>query len=576
MRDAVLREIIQNGLDTLAQEVGAFAARSAYSPFVNETPEIAAAIFDRDGRLVAQAKRSLMHLSAVRIALRELIKDWPLEKMNDGDAFVFNDHFRGGIHPTDVMVFKPIFYNGELAFFYGSMMIVSDLGGLSAAGLPANATECFHEGLIIPAVRLYLSGELNEDVARLIQANSRTPQRVMGDIRALVAGGNMAAARLAELVEKYGTEDLMAIIEELMSYSERLTRQGIEEIPDGTYQGSYVVEEDGVVPEKTYTVKVRITIDGSKCRVDLSGSDPQARGAINSSYSQSLSGIVFALLCYLGAEIPMNEGFYRPIEVEIPLGTIVNPKYPAACNIRIGAVMAIIDSITQAFSAIYPDKILAPGATPHVAIAAGRYPGRDEMWSLLDPLFGPGGARSVKDAVDAMAHPLFEQSAYGRNIENYEIEYPIRYERFGLWTDSGGPGEWRGGCAIQKEIRLLVDANLTVRIVDRAILPPLGLAGGGAGRGGGWIIDRGEPTQWSPPPKQTNIFVQAGSTLTMLVSGGGGYGDPFKRDPQLVARDIEDGFVSVEGAARDYGVSIDPDTGKVDAAATNSLRRGNG
>jgi N-methylhydantoinase B len=573
MKDAVLREVVQNALDTIADEVGVFAARSAYSPFVNQSGEIATGIFDLQGRLVAQTKRGLAHASAVRIGQRELVKDWPLEVMEDGDAFVFNDQFRGGIHPTDVMVFRPIFYKGRVAFLYGGMMIVSDLGGLSAAGLPANATECFHEGLIIPAVRLYRAGQPNTDVVSMIEANSRTPRRVMGDIRALVAGGNMAAARMLELIEKRGYEQLLGIIEELMDRSEKLTRQGIEQIPDGSYQGSYVVEEDGIVPDKSYMVRATITVRGSNIKFDFTGSDSQARGAVNSSYSQSLSGVVFALLCFVSPDIPMNEGFYRPLELELPLGSIVNPRYPAACNIRIGTVQAIVDSIIQAFAPVFPDRIQAPGGTPHSLLAAGRNPKTGEMWAFLDPHFGPCGARSTKDGVDCMPDPLFAgQSAYGRNIENYELEFPVRYERFQVWTDSGGPGKWRGGCGLVKEVTFLTENDLTVRAVDRCRIPPQGLAGGKPGKGGGWIINRGRADEWNPPPKQTNIRVAAGTMVTQLVSGGGGFGDPLERKPELVAQDVQERHVSLESAARDFGVVIDRATGRVDFEATKRLR----
>jgi N-methylhydantoinase B len=571
-RDPVLREIVANALETLATELGAFSARSAYSPFINQLPEIATGIFDRQGRLITQAKHSLAHASAVRIAEREMLKRWPLESMEEGDAIVFNDQFRGGIHPTDVMIFSPIFYRGEVVFMYGAMMIVSDLGGLSAAGLPANATEVFHEGLVIPPVRLYRRGGLNPDVAELIASNSRTPVRVMGDIRALVAGGNLAASRLPEMLDKYGKEELLAITEELMDYSERLTRQGIERIPDGVYHGSYVVEEDGIVPDKSYEVKLTMTVEGSNCRLDFTGSSPQTRGAVNSSYSQSLSGVVHALLSFLNPNIPFNEGLYRPLEVVFPLGSIVNPKYPGACNIRIGAVAAIVDCIFDCLGQAFPDERQAPGGIPQTFMAAGKFPNSDEMWSLLDPHFGPCGARALRDGVDMMPDPLFGgQTAYGRNIENYEAEYPVRYERYAVWPDSGGPGRWRGGATMVKEVTFLTEADLTTRAVDRCKIPPQGLMGGKPGKGGGYLINRGRPDQWKPANKQTNIRIAPGTSLTMTISGGGGFGDPMLREPERVAADVEEGLVTIEGAARDYSVVINPTTGKPDLAATKRL-----
>src|SRR5208282_3861057 len=240
VRDPFLPEIIHNALRGIADEAGLFSARSAYSPFINTSPQIACGLFDAQARAIAQTDSALIHVSAVQRMLPEVLKDFPPETLRPGDALIINDHFRGGIHPTDVAVFTPIFYQGKLAFFHGSMMIVSDLGGMSNGGLPANATEIFHEGLVIPPLKLYEEGVPNADVHRMIASNSRTPARVLGDIRSLVVGGNMAAPRLVELCDKYGYGQVTEIIDELLDYTERLTRQVIERIPDWFYRGAYL------------------------------------------------------------------------------------------------------------------------------------------------------------------------------------------------------------------------------------------------------------------------------------------------------------------------------------------------
>jgi N-methylhydantoinase B len=564
MGSPILRELLHNALETIEDEVGAVAARNAYSPFVNQMSGIATALFDSTGRLIAQTRGGEFHCSAVRLGVQELLKETPGSTMVDGDVFILNDHFRGGIHPTDVMVLKPIFVDGILTFVQGSLMIVSDLGGVSAAGLPGNATECFHEGVMIPGIHLYRAGELNMDVVRLIQANSRTPNRVLGDVNAMVAAGNVAEVRLRELVDRHGLENLLSLIDDLIAYGERMARDAIASIPDGTYSGSYLVEDDGIVLDKSYWIQVRVVVQGSDICVDLTGTDEQARGAVNSSYSQSLSGIIHALRYYLGSDVPTNEGLYNPIQVVLPLGSIVNPRFPAACNIRIGAVQAIMDSIWQGLSQAFPDLVQAPGGTVHSLIAAGQHASGDP-WVLLTPYFGTGGARSTMDGVDCDPNSMFSGSgAYGMSLEVLEVEYPMRHEYFRVWTDSGGPGKWRGGTALIKELTMLGSADLTTRVVDRCRIPPAGLAGGRPGRGGGWIINRGQEDEWSPAPKATNIPVGPGTTVTMLVTAGGGYGDPFERSVDRVLRDVKEGFVSVEGARKDYGVIVDPETWDAD------------
>ncbi len=571
MRDPFLREIVQNALMGVAEEAGIFGARSAYSPFVNQSSEIAIALFDRDARLIAHSGSGTMHVAALHSMLPEVLKDHPPATLEDGDAIICNDHFRGGIHPTDVGVFRPIFWKGQPVFYYAGMMIVSDLGGVSTGGLPANATECFHEGIMIAPLKLYIRGQPNESIHKMIQANSRTPQRVMGDIRALVAGGGMAETRLAELVEKYGYDEVSAMIDEVLDYSERLTRQAIERMPDGVYRGSYVIEEDGIEPNKTYTVVATITIDGSRCKMDFTGTDPQARGAINSSCSQSISGAVFTLRCFLDIDVPMNEGFYRPIELVLPPGTLVNPKYPAACNVRLATVQAMVESINQALAPAFPQKAMAASGAPHVYTVSGRYPDTNQMWSMLDLQFAPMGGRADRDGVDALSHPVLGFPGYWGSIESYEWQYPVLYRRFRFEPDFAGPGKWRGGCGLAKELKFLTNAELTVRAVDRCKLPPQGVNGGKPGKGGGWILNQGRSDEEELPLKKTNVHVHEGDTLVMLVSGGGGFGDPFTRDPESVAADVRSGIVTTPAAADDYGVIIDS-AGAVDAAATARLR----
>jgi N-methylhydantoinase B len=571
MLDPVLCEIVKNALLMVAQEAGIRAARSAGSTFVSQSAEVACALFDAQGRVIAQTEVGQMHISALRSMLVAVREDHPDEILRDGDVLVTNDPFRGGIHPTDVGAFRPIFYEGRPAFYCGVMMIVSDLGGMSAGGLPANATECFHEGLMIPPSKLYHAGALDTGLARMIRANSRTPGKVAADIDALAAGGNVAAARMGELIAKYGYGQLTAIIEELLDYAERLVRLGIAAIPDGTYRGAYTVEEDGVEPDKTFEVVATVTVAGSDIRFDFTGTAGQARGPINSSYSQSLSCVLFALRCFLDPEIPMNEGFYRPIDAHFPVGSLVNAAYPSACNLRLATGQAIIDAVFRAFALVYPDKTMAAAATVHTVSAHGKQMGSDRIYAMLDISMGTGGGRPGSDGVDGIPFFFFASGGYDRNVEAYEWQNPVRYHRYELLPDSAGPGQWRGGSGTIKELEFLTEAQVTVRATDRCRITPQGAVGGQAGRGGGWTLNLGRPDELVLPSKKTNHRVKAGDVLTATVPGGGGFGDPFARDPERVAGDVRAGLVSVAEANRSYGVAIDA-AGAVDAAATTALR----
>ena len=574
MRDPVLLEIMKNAMATIAEEIGIVAVRGAYSTVVKESADASAAVCDCQGQVIAQSLGApLMHLSSLRWSPRELIKDFPLDTMKDGDVYLFNDQFRGGIHSNDIMVFKPVFSGGKPHFLTSALIHVADLGGLSAGGLPATATEYFHEGLMLPPVKLYDGGRLNEDLVRIITANSRTPEKVMGDIRAMVGGTNVGAKRLVELIDKYGLEHLLVLIRELLDYTESLTRSEIAKIPAGTYHGSYVIEDDGVVPGQTYTVRVAVTVKGSDCHFDFTGTDRQARGAINSAFSQTISGVVFALRCFLDPAVPMNEGCFRPLTFTLPLGTMVNPSPPAACNARMATVQAAIDAVYQALSQAVPDKAVAASGNVHVYTMNGSDTGAGRIWSYMDPVIGSMGGRSVKDGLDGQPISLFGGNENRPSIEAYEIEYPVRFDLYRLWPDSGGPGKWRGGLGLHRQVTTLQDAEVTVRAADRCRIPPPGIMGGMPGKGGGWVINLGAATRNDLPSKKTNQPLHAGDTLSMFVSGGGGFGDPWERNPELVARDAMEGFVSIEAAARDYGVIVDPISFKLDAEATARLRR---
>jgi len=573
MDNPIQLEIIKNALNRIGEEMAIAIIRAAYFTFIKEMADMSCAIFDYEARLVAQSGAPLLHLSSLRPSLRELMKDFPPEQMKEGDVYLFNDPFRGGIHSNDIMVIRPVFYKGQLTFFTCALIHVSDLGGVSAGGLPANATECYHEGLMLPPVKLYDGGQLNQDLVRIIRANSRTPDKVMGDINAMAGGNNFAARKMTELLDKHGRDKLLHYVNQLIEYTERRTRQEIEKIPDGVYQGEYVVEEDGVDLGKTFKVKATVTIEGSTCHVDFTGTDPQARGPINAAYSQSTSGVITALRCIIDHSIPMNEGCFLPIKVTLPEGTLVNPRRPAACNARVAVVQAVIDAIHRALAAPYREKVAGCAGTTHVYTVGGVDPDNGN-WNYMDAIVGAMGATFGNDGPDNGIHPIYSTGdGYGASMEAYETELPILYRGYGIWNDSGGPGKWRGGCGTWREVEFLQPSLLTVRASDRCKLPPPGVEGGKTGKGGSWFINLGKPTQALLPTKKTNHPVEPGDVLTMFTSGGGGYGDPFERDPELVARDVKQKLVSVESAARDYGVIVNPVTGTVDSGATARLRR---
>lgn len=571
--DPIRLEIVKNALATAAEEMGLTVVRSAYSSVVKEGGDATSAIFDGAGQLVAQSVGApLMHLASLRPSLRAIIEDFPVDAMVDGDVFASNDPYRGGIHSNDIMVFRPVFIEGAPAFFTCALLHVADVGGMAAGGLPATATEMFHEGLVLPPVALYRGGEPNKGILDVIASNSRTPDKVMGDIRAMVAGTSVGARRVVELIDRYGLDELLDLVTALLDYTERRTRHDLAQIPAGTYTGRFVVDDDGIEPERDHPVEVAVTIADGTLHADFTGTAPQARGPINASMSQSLSGVLYAARCLVSPDIPVNEGSFRPLDVELPPGTLVNPARPAACNARMATVMAIVEAMLEAFSGIDVTKSVAGSCNAHVYIMNGVDSESGKPWAFLDPQFGGNGARYDRDGIDAAGPLILGGSGALHAVEAYEIEHPVRFHEFSLWADSGGPGRWRGGLGTRRRVEILTDGEFHGRATDRCRIPPPGRDGGSPGAPGGWIVNEHQPDERRLPPKITNHALDAGEIVTELTSAGGGFGDPFARDPELVAADIRDGRVSLEAADADYGVVVSAD-GKVDVAAT-SRRRG--
>jgi N-methylhydantoinase B len=571
--DPVHIELVKNALSTLADEMGLAIVRSAYSSQVKEAGDSTAAIFDRAGRLLAQSGRApLMHLASLRPGLGEVVLDFGMESMREGDVFASNDPYRGGIHSNDIMVFRPCFIAGELEFFTAALMHVADVGGMAAGGLPANATEMYHEGLILPPVRLYSAGEPEAGLLAVIAANSRTPAKVLGDLRAMVAGAYLGAQRLAELIERYGRDRLRALIEELLEYTDRRMRLDIAALPDGSHEGSFVVDDDGIDIGKGHAVRVRVTIDGERIKADFTGTDPQAKGPINAAFSQALSGVLFVVRSLLSPDIPVNDGLFWSIDVHFPRGSLCNPNPPAACNARMATVMAVIEAMLRALSEIVPEARIAASSNVHVSTLSGVEPETGRMWAAVDPQFGGGGARGDRDGNDTLGSMIMEGSAL-HCVEAYEIEYPLRFERFEIWKDSGGPGRWRGGQGSRRDVRFLTDAVFTGRATDRCRIPPPGTAGGLPGQGGGWVLNEGVAGERVLPAKITSMPVDAGDVITMRTSSGGGFGSPVEREPWRVLEDVKDGNVTIESARDIYRVSIDPTTLTVRDAETAVLRQ---
>ncbi len=527
--DAVTAEVMRNGLLVAVEEASRVVVRSAHSTFIQEGADACAALLDTAGQLIAQStSTSLMHSASLRCTLPAVLDVFPLDEMQPGDVYAVNDPYLGGIHANDVLVFRPVFAGGVVRFFAGTLVHVADLGGAVAGGLASLAADTFAEGLALPPVRLYAAGQANDDVWRILGANSRTPAKVLGDIHALVAGTFVLASGVEQLHERYGGARLSEFITRYLDATERQMRRELAGLPSGHFEGAFTIDSDGVSPGVRYEVRVTVAIDGKGgIRLDFAGTSPQSSGAINASVSQATSGVVFAVRCLLDPSIPMNEGCFRPLDIVLPLGTLVNPRPPAACGGRLVTVAAAIEAILDALSAARPDHAVAASGLIHVYTLGGRTPSGDGWVTLLYE-FGGIGARAGSDGPDANGAYFLGGRSVIPQIEPLETAYPMLIRSAKLRPGSGGDGQFRGGQGAQMDIELLSDAVLTVR-GDRMELPPPGRRGGKAGEPGFNRVLRADGTIEELATKQINIPLHTGDRFVLATSGGGGLGDPADR-----------------------------------------------
>ncbi|MGR6921821.1 hydantoinase B/oxoprolinase family protein [[Actinomadura] parvosata] len=550
--DALTAEVLRNALVVAAEEASIVVVRSAYSTFIVEGSDASAAVLDARGRLIAHSMATtLMNSMALKVALPELLKDVPPHAMRPGEVYVLNDAYRGGVHTNDLLVYRPVFIGGDPAYFTATMIHVSDLGGLSAGGMAPLATDIFLEGLQLPPVRLVTAGGVLEPaIEAILRANSRTPDKVMGDVRALVAGTKVAAARLESLISEYGEQGLAEGIDAYLDHTEARTRAALAELPEGRFEASYPIDDDGIDLHRRHHVRVAVTLGGRTAALDFAGTDPQVPAAINASASQSLAAAVFAVRCFLDPAIPMNDGCLRAIEVHLPEGSLLNARSPHPCGGRFVPIYAAMEAVFQALSDAVPERaIAASGILQPFSIAAVGAP----YWIHLSYDFGGVGARRGLDGPDATGVHF----GVGRNsvpqVEPVESRCPLIVESIETIPDSGGPGRHRGGLGSRTVYRFLSDCHVTTR-GDRLRLAPPGREGGLPGRLGGFYRRRVDGTVERLASKVNNVRFAAGEAFIVETTGGGGLGPPPERDRAAILADLDAGRVSPRGAAEDYGV----------------------
>lgn len=562
--DPVTFEVLKNAFVTIVDQMAEQILRTCHS-FVIYARDFSSALCDVNGDTIMQGSQDIaVHVGTLHTTCKSIIEAFAGD-MHEGDVFAMNDPYLGGTHFNDVRIVRPIFHDGEVIAFALSNGHWADVGGSVPGSFDITAKEHFAEGLRITPVRIYDRGRYLRDVVRMIVSNTRAPSDAEGDLHSQVEATRVAEREILRLVAKYGRATVVTAFEEVQDYVERLTRQRVEKLPDGTWQTEDYIDYDPSVGEGLIPVKVKLTIEGDQVHYDLTGSHPVIGTFLNSCYGTTFSGVVAGTKTFF-PDIPLNSGFYRAIQVNLgPPGTVVNAEWPVAVTgFCAGPYEKIMSSIFELWSDLMPERAIACCFNLEYLLVGGRDLRRPDrpifMW--YDWMVGGWGGRNGKDGSNATA-PIFGVGLAVQPLEGQERLSPVVTTGHHILPDSGGPGRLRGGCGVEKGATL-TDADGTVMsyCCDRARSVAWGINGGLPSIPHGLWLNKGRADERFLGAVFSGVPIVSGDTFTRPSAGGGGYGDPLERDPDAVLHDVVEGYVTVARALTDYGVvvrEVDPE-----------------
>ena len=563
--DPFTRELIREGLASICEEMAVSIVRTSHSEIVKSAMDFSTAVCNAKGEIIAQGVMLPNQLGALPDAVAAALGEFE-GSLYPGDIVMLNDPYTGGMHLPDVFIMKPVFYESEMVALVATVAHHTDVGGLVPGSMSPYADEIYQEGLRIPPVKLYSQGQPDHGLFAVLRANTRVPEILLGDFSAQLVACDSGEAGIVDMVGHHGLDLFDAHVQTLLDYTEELTRQEIRSFPDGQYTFTDCLDDDGVRDDPVL-IAVSIMIKDGDVILDFEGTSPQVMASLNSTLSFTKSCSYAAIRTLLRLDIPDNAGFFRPIEVKAPLGSIVNCALPAATGHRGLTGFRIMDIVFGALAPIVPERAMAASDGGLSLIGIGGSRSNGDPFSVLELVSGAWGGQESHDGQDGVPN-------LGANVSNIPIEMveaaaPVRIERYGYVPDTGGAGEHRGGVSVEREVTFLGDAVLSVRS-DRAKVLPYGI---GLGRPGTPSANR----FWTGDnevlkPSKFSQTVSAGDRLNHRTAGAGGWGDPLERDPQDTLRDVRNGLLSIERARTAYGVVV-TDTGEIDVALTDAERK---
>ena len=539
--DPIKAEVMARYLLATSEEMAATLMRTAFSPNIKERADCSTAIFDRHGEVTALAHRIPMHLGSMVGAVAEILKRYPLNQIKPGDMFMANDPYNGGgTHLPDINIIAPVYVGREIVAFVANIAHHADVGGMVPGSEAAVCTSIYQEGIRIPPVRIMLGVKVNRDVLDIVLLNSRTPDERVGDLQAQFAANIVGARSVAALFERYGVRHTEATIAAYMDFTERRFAAAIDRLPQGTYDAEDFM--DGDTEGTLAKIRVKLTVGGGKLVFDFTGTAPQIKSSRNIPSRAVLATIYTVAQSLLDPGVPANAGYYRTIEMKGPSGTVVDPVAPAAIGCRSVSCAILGDVIAAALTKVMPEKALAGSGPHHLFIFSGIDPKSGQYFVDYETMAGGMGARANRDGMDAVR--VHASGASNLPIEALEHTYPLRIERYALWNDSAGGGQYRGGMGVTRDYRVLADGIVVSLSSERQHVAAAGLAGGQTGALGEFIFNPGQPDERKLPSAAADVALPRGSVLRIRTPSGAGYGDPAEREPKSIERDQRDGRVS--------------------------------
>ncbi|HEX6079327.1 MAG TPA: hydantoinase B/oxoprolinase family protein [Methylomirabilota bacterium] len=566
--DPVRFEVIRNALLAITEERGATLRRAAYSTNIKTRGDFSCAFFDRDLRTIAQAFAQPSHLGSLAHIVPRAIRSYGPERLEPGDGILINDPYLGGVHLNDITLITPVFHQGALFGYVANIAHHVDVGG-GAPGSIGVSSEIYQEGLVIPPVRFVRGGHIDRDLFAMIRSNFRGTREISGDFRAQTAANRLGAQRIESLAAQYGAGPLAHYLEELLRYTERRTRAAFAEFPDGRFEADMLMDGDGVTDEPVRLAAV-VTVEGGRLTVDLTGCDDQRKSPTNATSSQTYSGVVYVLKCLIDPDIPVNDGFYRLIDIRSRPGSVVHAQHPAAVAAGWEIAMQLCDLMFKALAPALPDRVVAgtKGCVCNIAFG-GINPGTGEYFTYYETIAGGYGATLTTDGMDAVQAHF--QNTENAPIEETEANYPVRILRYSLIENSEGGGRHRGGLGVRRDYAFPGHAPSFSILSDKALHAPWGLFGGAEARPARYVLNPDAAGARELPSKIT-FQMAPGDVVSVQTPGGGGAEAPLERDPARVAADVAQGKISVERALSVYGVVVDPVSHVLDEAATIAAR----